>query len=147
MNYETDPYNGLNFYELSHVWGHGAPSYPGNEDVIMYRSVKHSQHGVMTNRLKMVMHTGTHMNAPIHMIQGGAGLADIPLECLFGNGVILHIPKKKWGLISIDDLKNTEIEIQDGDFVVLVTGWHQKYSDSLEYFGESPGISRKVQSF
>ena len=62
MNYETDPYNGLNFYELSHVWGHGAPSYPGNEDVIMYRSVKHSQHGVMTNRLKMVMHTGTHMN-------------------------------------------------------------------------------------
>ena len=81
MNYETDPYNGLNFYELSHVWGHGAPSYPGNDDVIMYRSVKHSQHGVMTNRLKMVMHTGTHMNAPIHMIQGGAGLADIPLEC------------------------------------------------------------------
>ena len=70
----------------------------------MYRSVKHSQHGVMTNRLKMVMHTGTHMNAPIHMIQGGAGLADIPLECLFGNGVILHIPKKKWGLICIVDL-------------------------------------------
>ena len=147
MNYETDPYNGLNFYELSHVWGHGAPSYPGNEDVIMYRSVKHGQHGVMTNRLKMVMHTGTHMNAPIHMIQGGAGLADIPLECLFGTGVILHIPKKKWGLISIDDLKNTEIEIQNGDFVVLVTGWHQKYSDSLEYFGESPGISKEGAEF
>ena len=147
MNYETDPYNGLNFYELSHVWGHGAPSYPGNDDVIMYRSVKHGQHGVMTNRLKMVMHTGTHMNAPIHMIQGGAGLADIPLECLFGNGVILNVPKKKWGLISADDLKNTEIDIQDGDFVVLVTGWHQKYSDSLEYFGESPGISKEGAEF
>ena len=147
MYYETDPYNGLNFYELSHVWGHGAPSYPGNDDVIMYRSVKHGQHGVMTNRLKMVMHTGTHMNAPIHMIQGGAGLAHIPLECLFGNGVILNVPKKKWGLISADDLKNTEIEIQNGDFVVLVTGWHQKYSDSLEYFGESPGISKEGAEF
>ena len=66
----VDPKTGLQLYELSHIWEHGVPSMPGDDDVQMYRSVKHGQHGVMTHRIKMVMHSGTHMNAPIHMIQG-----------------------------------------------------------------------------
>ena len=136
-----DPYSGLNFTELSHVWGHGAPSLPGIADTVMYRSVKHGQHGVMTHRLKMSMHTGTHINAPIHLIQRGVGCGDIPLESIFGNGVILSIPKKRWEIVSVLDLENAALLPQPGDFVVIVTGWHHKYADSLEYFGESPGLA------
>ena len=138
----TDPYSGLQLIELSHVWGHGAPSMPGDADVIMYRSVKHAQHGVMAQRLKMVMHSGTHMNAPIHLVQGGVGVADIPLERLFGNGVVIKIHKEKWELIDVADLENAEPAIQADDVVVIDTGWHHKYSDSLEYFGDSPGLSK-----
>jgi kynurenine formamidase len=141
MAHVVDPHSGLQLYELSHVWGHGVPSMPGDDDVRMYRSVKHGQHGVMTHRITMVMHSGTHMNAPIHMIQGGAAAADIPLDSLFGNGVILSVPKDRWELVSVDDLKSATPKIQKGDFVVIVTGWHHKYSDSLEYWGESPGLS------
>jgi len=32
--------------------------------------------------------------------------------------------------------------VQDGDIVVIVTGWHHKYSDGLEYFGEAPGLTK-----
>ena len=142
MTVVKDPYSGLQMVELSQIWGHGAPSLPGNDDVIMYRSVKHGQHGVMTHRLKMVMHTGTHMNTPIHLIQGGAGAADIPLEHFFGNGVILSIPKERWQLVTAEDLESASPKIEKGDFVVIVTGWHHKYSDILEYFGESPGLSK-----
>ncbi len=138
----TDPYSGLQMVELSHMWGHGAPSMPGDADVIMYRSVKHAQHGVMAQRLKMVMHSGTHMNSPLHMIQEGAGAADIELEHFFGNGVILDIPKGRWELVTASDLQAASPEVQSGDFVIIVTGWHKKYSDSLEYFGESPGLAR-----
>lgn len=137
-----DPYSGLHLIELSHVWGHNAPSMPGDADVIMYRSVKHAQHGVMAQRLKMVMHSGTHMNSPLHLIQKGAPASDIPLDRLFGNGAILDIPKKRWELISAADLAAARPEIRPGDFVVIVTGWHGKYSDSLEYFGESPGLAK-----
>ncbi len=140
----TDPFSGLQLTELSHVWGHGAPSMPGDDDVLMYRSVKHGQHGVMAHRLRMVMHTGTHMNAPLHLIQGGAPAADIPLDRLFGNGVILKIPKGSWEVIEKEDLESAPTEIKRGDFVVIVTGWHHKYSDSLEYFGESPGLSKSA---
>ena len=138
----VDPYSGLQMVELSHVWGHNAPSMPGDADVLMYRSVKHAQHGVMAQRLKMVMHSGTHMNSPLHLIQRGKGMADIPLEHFFGNGVILDIPKKRWELVTAGDLAAARPEVREGDFVVIVTGWHVKYSDSLEYFGESPGLAR-----
>lgn len=138
----TDPYSGLQMVELSHVWGHNAPSMPGDADVLIYRSVKHAQHGVMAQRLKMVMHSGTHMNTPLHLIQKGAGAADIALDHFFGNGVILDIPKKRWELVTAQDLAAARPEVRDGDFVVIVTGWHAKYSDSLEYFGESPGLSK-----
>lgn len=141
MSNHVEAQSGLVYHELSHVWGHGAPSMPGFDDVVMYRSVKHGQHGVMAHRMRMVMHSGTHVNAPIHLIQGGLGVGEIAMEKLFGNGVIVSIPKDRWEVISVADLVAATPSIGEGDLVVLVTGWHKRYSDSLEYFGESPGLS------
>jgi len=138
----TDPYSGLQLVELSHVWGHGVPSMPGDADVKMFRAVKHAQHGVMANRVITVMHTGTHMNAPIHLVQRGADLAGVSVDRLFGNGAVVDVPKGRWGLVTAADLQAASPDIRRGDVVVIVTGWHHKYSDGLEYFGESPGLSK-----
>ena len=89
MSFVTDPRTGLQLLELSHVWGLGAPSYPGQEDVKMVRSVKHAQHGVLAWKTSTSLHTGTYMLAPIHLIQRGADLAAISPDRFFGNGVVL----------------------------------------------------------
>lgn len=137
-----DPYSGLQLVELSHVWGHGVPSYPGQEDVRMFRAVKHAQHGVLAWKVNTVMHTGTHMNAPLHLIQRGQDLSEIPEDRFFGNGVVLSIPKGSYETITAQDLEAAKPEVQKGDIVVIVTGWHHRYSDSLEYYGESPGLTK-----
>ncbi len=142
MTMTTDPYSGLQLVELSHEWGHGVPSYPGQDDVKMFRGVKHAQHGVLAWKINTVMHTGTHMNAPLHLVQKSADLAQVPVERLFGNGVVLSMPKKSYAVITAKDLESATPEVQQGDIVVIVTGWHHKYSDGLEYFGESPGLSK-----
>jgi len=142
MSITTDPYSGFQLVELSHEWGFGVPSYPGQDDVKMFRGVKHAQHGVLTWRTFTVLHTGTHMNAPIHLIQKGATMADIPADRFFGNGVILSIPKGSYETITAKDLEAAKPEVQKGDIVVIVTGWHHKYSDALEYYGESPGLTK-----
>ena len=87
----TEPETGLVFYELSHEWGHGVPTLPGFEDVKLYRSSTHAKNGVMATRIRMVMHSGTHVNAPLHLIQRGAGVGDIALDRFFGSGVVLSI--------------------------------------------------------
>jgi kynurenine formamidase len=141
MSGHVEAATGLVYHELSHEWGHGAPSMPGDADVVMVRSVKHAQHGVMAHRMRMVMHSGTHMNAPIHLIQRGIGVGEIGMERLFGNGVCVSIPKGKWELITVADLEAARPAISDGDIVILVTGWHHRYAESLEYFGDAPGLS------
>lgn len=147
MSFVTDPASGLQLVELNHPWGHGIPSYPGQDDVKMHRSVKHAQHGVLAWKICTGMHTGTHMNAPIHMIQKGADLAAIPEDRFFGNGVVLNVPKGNFEVITADDLKSASPGVQKGDFVVIVTGWYRKYADSLEYFGESPGLSKEAAEY
>ncbi len=142
MTMVTDPYSGLQLFELSHEWGHGVPSYPGQEDVRMFRGVKHGQHGVLAWKITTVMHTGTHMNAPLHLVQQAPDLASIPVERFFGNGVLLDIPKGSFELITAKDLESAAPKVQQGDIVVIVTGWHHKYSDALAYYGESPGLSK-----
>jgi kynurenine formamidase len=137
-----DPYSGLQLTELSHPWGHGAPSMPGHADVALHRAVKHAQHGVMATRVRMVMHTGTHMNAPLHLVQRGMGIGDLPLDRFFGNGVVLDVAKARWELITPADFEAATADIRSGDFVVAVTGWHRRYADSLEYFGDAPGLSK-----
>lgn len=144
MTVTTDPYSGLQLLELSHEWGHGVPSYPGQDDVKMFRGVKHAQHGVLAWKINTVMHTGTHMNAPLHMVQKSADLAQIPLDRLFGNGVVLGITKKDYEVITAEDLESAQPGVRNGDMVVIVTGWHRKYADGQEYFGASPGLSKEA---
>lgn len=140
MSFVTDPRTGLQLLELSHVWGLGAPSYPGQEDVKMVRSVKHAQHGVLAWKTSTSLHTGTYMLAPIHLIQRGADLAAISPDRFFGNGVVLDVPKGSYETITAQDLKKAGA-VREGDIVVINTGWHHKYSDSLEYYGEAPGLT------
>ncbi len=137
----TDPYSGLVFYELSHEWGTGVPSYPGDADVIFDHGVKHAQFGVQAFKVRTNFHTGTHMIAPIHMKARTQDLETLDPARYFGNGVILDLrSKSNWDKITAEDLKAAG-EIKEGDIVAINTGWHHKYSDSMEYFGEAPGLT------
>jgi kynurenine formamidase len=138
----VEPSTGLEFFELSHVWGHGVPSQPGFDEVLLHRSSTHAKNGVMAHRIRMVMHSGTHMNAPLHLIQRGAAVGEIALDRCFGSGAVVSVPKAKWELVTAADLAAAQPGIQANDIAVIVTGWNRKYSDSIEYYGHSPGLSR-----
>jgi kynurenine formamidase len=132
---------GLVFVELSHVWGHYTPVYPGYRDIEIRRVATHAMHGVLTQHVVTVGHNGTHVNAPLHLAQGGQGIGEIPLEQLFGNGVVLSIPKGEWEYVEPADLEAATPTIEPGDVVIINTGWHHNYSDNMEYFGHAPGLS------
>src|SRR5882724_1807135 len=137
----VDPVSGLVFVELSHPWDAEAPSLPGHPAPTILRSISHATQGVMTHRITTVMHTGTHVNAPAHLIAGAARVGELPLDRFFGGGVVLSVPKGEWELIEADDLERAG-RVEPGDVVVVDTGWHERYSDSQEYFGLAPGLSQ-----
>lgn len=143
----TDPASGLQFFELSHPWGYFSPIPPGYDDLRIIRVANHARSGTMTQRIAGVMHFSTHVNAPIHLVAGAATVDRIPLEHFFGNGVVLTMPKPKWGVVSAQDLAAAQPQVQPGDMVVIVTGWHRRYSDSRAYFGHAPGLSDEAAAW
>lgn len=147
MTFVTEPATGLNFFELSHPFEHDMPTIPGYNDALIWRAVTHAKHGVMSHKVKMIMHTGTHVNAPAHLIQGGAGVGDLDLHHFFGSGVVVNLPKGEWQTISKADLENARPAIGEDDIVIINTGWHEKYSDSQEYFGHGPGLTKAAADF
>ncbi len=139
-----DPDTGLEFYELSHPWGMYTPIFPGYEEIKLERLTYHAKHGVMTHKITTIFHTSTHVNAPIHLIPEAPAIGDLPLERFFGSGVVLSIPKGKWELVEPADLNRAEPEILEDDIVIINTGWHRRYSDSQDYFGHAPGLSKQA---
>jgi kynurenine formamidase len=137
----VEPATGLVFVELGHEWGHHRPVFPGFKDVRLERVATHAMHGVMSQRIVTVMHNGTHVNAPLHLVPGGRGVGDLPLDLFFGDGVVLDVPKGEWESVEPHDLEAAGT-VEPGDIVIVNTGWHHGYSDSIEYFGHGPGLSR-----
>lgn len=136
-----DPATGLRFVELSHPWGHGSPIFPGDPDLRIERGVTHARDGVLSQKFTANMHISTHLNAPVHLVQGGADVASLAIDRFFGAGVVLDLPRGQWELVTAKDLEAAKPVVRDGDIVIIDTGWHQKYSDSQEYFGLAPGLS------
>lgn len=134
----------LEFYDLSHPWGHGVPNWPYFEDVRIERLHYHAKSGVLSQRVTTVMHSGTHMDAPAHVVEGTPFLDEIPLKTFFGTGVAVRISKKRWEVITPEDLENARPKIEPGDIVIINTGWHHKYGDNREYYAYSPGLYKEA---
>jgi len=135
---------GLTFHDLSHPWGHGVPNWPYFEDVKIERIHYHAKSGVLSQRITTVMHSTTHIDAPAHVVEGAAFIDQIPLERFFGSGVAVSIPKKKWEVITPDDLERARPRIEPGDIVIINTGWHHHYGDTSTYFAYSPGLYKEA---
>ncbi len=67
-------------------------------------------------RLTMNLHTGTHIDAPLHFIEGGGTIDQIPLDKVVTRCRVLDLTHVMDG-ISAGDLKSKTI--REGDFVLL----------------------------
>jgi len=71
----------------------GMPIYPRNPPVEI-APAKRISRGDSSNvsLLTLGSHTGTHVDAPLHMDDAGAGVDDVPLDALIGPAVVVDIP-------------------------------------------------------
>jgi len=70
------------------VW----PSDPPVELLAKSHESRDKTHIVTVTAISMGSHTGTHIDAPFHMIQGGKPLHEFSLEILVGRATVFEIP-------------------------------------------------------
>jgi kynurenine formamidase len=140
----VDPITGVQFYDLSHPFGHGVPLWPYFPDLRIERFHYHAVSGVLSQQITTFMHCTTHTDAPAHVIEGAAYMDEVPLASYFGSGVVVSIPKEKWEVVTAADLEAATPEIREGDIVIVNTGWHRYWGDSRKYFVEAPGTYKEA---
>ncbi|WP_102026290.1 cyclase family protein [Salirhabdus sp. Marseille-P4669] len=91
---------------------------------------------VTESRLSMDAHTGTHIDAPLHMINDGETFESIDLEQLIGDAKVFDLTDVETG-ISAQDLEKFQIE--EGDFVLFKTKntFDEAFNFEFIYLAES----------
>ena len=98
--------------DLSHLVGPDMPLWPGSPDIKIERWAYHAKDTVQTKIYTTHMHIGTHADSPIHVLAKTPYTHELPLENYYGTGVVVDIPKKKWEVITPEDLENAGLRLK-----------------------------------
>ena len=128
--------------DLTHVIHSDMPVFQGTEQPIFEKANTLEKDGFEEAKITMYSHTGTHIDAPAHMLNDGPYLDDLDIEHFIGNATILDFSNTDMKLIDVDSLKPYEDKIKKVDFLIIKTGW-SKYWGDKRYYEDFPSLSEK----
>jgi arylformamidase len=121
--------------------------YPGSPNVYFLKWSKYSIDGYDSEAIFLSTHTGTHMDAPSHFIEGAESIDDIDVNRFVMKNVhLLKIFKSSNQLITAEDIINSNIDIKENDSIVFSTGWEHNYN-SDNYISSNPGLSPQAATY
>src|SRR3954463_13967376 len=124
----------MRFIDLSQPVYDASPNCPVHPPVRSEILRDHPAHGWRVELLTFSNHTGSHVDAPLHKIAGGASLDDIPLEAWTGPAWIAAfrgIPAD--GRITAAMLAAKLPAELAAMIVLLATGWGDKRAKTDEW--------------
>lgn len=92
--------------------------------------------------LSMVVHAGTHVDAPCHFFLDGPAFDEIPLDRLHGQGVVWHLPKAPDGVIGADEFEFARPKLKPGDILAIDTGNSKRFGTEL--YERHPSLSTEA---
>lgn len=107
--------------DLSHPIHVGMPLFPGTPAPNLEPLASLEKAGYAEHWLAMASHTGTHIDAPGHLLPGAKTLDAFPAEHFIGTGLVISV--QAGAEIRLQDLNPFESRIRAARFVLLHTGW------------------------
>jgi len=107
--------------------------YPNTERPSFRWAGRVNSEGYNLTRMTMIVHTGTHADAPLHFLDGVPAIDEIPLERFFGKCRLFRFaPAPAGQAISLADVRASGFDLDEGDIFVLATGI-EKLAERREY--------------
>ncbi len=136
--------------DLSHPWNIHTPPWVGYPSTKIYYVQRMQTNGIVSMYIETSLHMGTHFDAAMHIVEGGGDIASIPLDILYGDGVIVDISDRvgEFDIIRPEHFEG-KVEIRPGDILIYHTGWHHYYTGEREqnetkYMCKHPGGYREL---
>jgi len=120
----------LSVIDLSHPIRTGMTVFPGDPEVRVEPALSIADAGVSVLSVELGSHTGTHIDAPSHTVEGGATIDAVDLGRLIGPARVVDVsglpPRTR---ISVDDVREALREVGPGDIVLFRTGWSARFDE------------------
>lgn len=126
----------MKIIDLTHTFTNDMPVYPGDPKPSLEQAAFIEKDTFNDHKLTTVMHVGTHMDAPLHMIEGGKTMDKITPDKFIGKGVVIDVRGKN----KIDASVLENIQVEEGSVILLYTGFGSKYRTE-EYFKGYPELA------
>lgn len=126
----------MKIIDLTHTFSDDMPVYPGDPIPELVQIAHIAKEGYTDYKITTGMHVGTHMDAPLHMLESGKKLSEIEPQQFIGRGVLIDARGKN----VIDDSLLIGLSKEKTDIVLVMTGFYKKFH-SPEYYESYPEIS------
>lgn len=112
----------MRYLDLTHPMNSFMPVYPGKIKPVVRPVADIENDGYRELRIELEGHTGTHIDAPAHMLPRGKTLDQFPVSHFTGKATLIFVPE---GCHKVDSslLKIQENRILNSDYLLMVTGW------------------------
>ena len=132
----------MRLIDLSQPVFDGCPNCPAHPPVRVTLGATHDADGWRLELLSLASHTGSHVDAPLHKLAGGAAVDGLPLDRFVGEALIVDLRDA----IPLMPITASLLEQHLGQsvtdrIVLLATGWGNQRERTPEWFYRSPFLA------
>jgi arylformamidase len=98
----------MKIFDISVDLYNGMPAFPGDPEPVIKRFLEMPRDPANVSTINMGTHTGTHVDPPLHFVEGGLPLDKIPLDHLYGDAEVLDLTYVKKAVSAVDLESATE---------------------------------------
>ncbi|WP_285114181.1 cyclase family protein [Leifsonia sp. fls2-241-R2A-40a] len=124
------PSRGGRIIDLSHPLRSGMPVFPGDPEVRIGTAATIPEVGVHVMSLELGSHSGTHVDAPSHSIDGAATIDTVDLGRLMGPVRVIPVtglePRTR---IEVDAVSEHLAAVRPGEIVLFRTDWSTRFGE------------------
>jgi kynurenine formamidase len=148
-------------HDLTHTFSARTPVFPAFKPIQIKPKFSIAKDGFFANEITFDEHTGTHMDGPVHFVQGAATADKLPAEKFIAPLAVISIESKAAknadAVVTVDDVLAWEKQhgrLRAGAFVAMYSGWASRIGDPGRFLNKdakgtmhAPGFSEDAARF
>lgn len=138
--------------DLTEPWSPSSWPYPGHPNASEGVLQTYPRDRINTWHVSTSMHTGTHLDGPLHCASGGDDIASLGFDRLVRPGYVVDLRDvaQDWHVVQPEEIEERlPGPLDRGDALILRYGWQrfgrgQEEEDADRYFNRHPGPGRAL---
>ncbi len=132
---------GARLIDLTHILNEEITVYPDTLAPKFKALNTIDEHGFAELKMTSVLHVGTHIDAPCHILKNTKSLDQFPIHKFIGKAIAIPCQYKEE--INLKYLQSYRDIIKKTDFILFYTGWQYKWN-TTGYFEDCPTLTEEA---